>query len=127
MCIPSLLSGQSFSECSLILDKEVYPNIQKYVDNLNIKQSLTTDNSQKIADDVFDIIAKVVKDKKLMPLFPPNVYITKLKNEKLSIYYLNTAIILFDSEQSIKNVCITSILVEKRFILYVEEKGKIEV
>ena len=127
MCIPTLLSGQSFSECAPILGTEVYPNIQKYINNLNIKQSPTTDSSQEIANDVFDIITKIIKDKQMLSLSPPVVYITKLKNEKRAVYFLNTVIILFDGQQSIKNVCMTSILFEKRFILYVDEKGKIEV
>lgn len=128
MCIPNLISGQSFTKCSLILSTDVYPNIQKYIKELNINQSPNADTSKKIEDDVFDIIIKVMKDKQLIPLYPPVVYIDELKNKIRAVYFLTTVIILFDGQQSIDNVFITSILFEKRFLLYVDElKGKIGV
>jgi len=127
MCIPNLISGQSFSKYAPLLDTNMYPTIQQYINDLKIKQSLSTDTSQKIADDVFDIIAKVITEKKMIPLAPPTVYITKFKNETRAVYFLNTVIVLFDGQQSVKKVCMTSMLFEKRFLLYVEEKGKIEI
>jgi len=127
MCIPNLISGQSFSEYAPLLDTNMYPTIQQYINDLKIRQPLSTDTSQKIADDVFDIIAKVITEKKMIPLAPPTVYITKFKNETRAVYFLNTVIVLFDGQQSVKKVCMTSMLFEKRFLLYVEEKGKIEI
>lgn len=127
LCVPNLIGGQSFSTYSPLLDVEVYPNIQKYVDALNIKQPLTNDSSQKIASDVFDIMIKVLDEKQMISLSPPTAYVTKFKNEIRDVYFLNTIIVLFDDQQSIKNVCITSMLFEKRFLLFVDEKGKIEV
>jgi hypothetical protein len=127
LCIPKFLSCQSFSQCSPILDSKIYPHIQKYINDLNIKHSINNDYAKQIVNDVYNLILKDIDENNMIPTSDPSVFIMKYTNEIRDVYFLNTVIILFDGQQSRKKVCITSILFEKRFLLYIHEKGKIEV
>jgi len=124
---PVSLHSESFTNNSSLLSSDVYPNIHKYIKALNIKQSPNKDVAQKMADNVFYLIAKTLDMKDVVPLTPPIVFVTKMSSDIRDVYFLNTVIILFDSQQSIKNVCVTSMSFEKKFVLFVAEKGKIEV
>lgn len=118
--------NHSHSEYSQILSSDVYPSINNYIEELKISQPLDQQSSQVIAKDVATIIVLSLKQKKLTTLFPPAVNVLKMTNPVRDVYMLEVTLIFFDGEESIKDVLVTTMMFGKRFVLFVDEKAKIE-
>lgn len=129
MIIPTqVMGGQdtidyNFSAYSTVLSNELFPEIEDYIKTFKHTFSLTEEEAQQISTGVFEIISKYVENKKLSTPLPPLVRVFKFSNNIREAYILEITLILLDHESSIEGKISSSIMVGKRFIIYINEIG----
>lgn len=114
------------SAYSKVLNDELYPNVQKYIEHLDIKEPLTQKQSQTISQNIHKIISEYFKDGRLQSPISPTVAVFRLQNAKVAVYIAELRLTLYDEETSIRGKVVLSALYGKRFVIYVHEKIKTE-
>jgi hypothetical protein len=128
MILPTQVISQdtreyNFSTYSTILSNELFPEIERYIKTFKHKTPINEDKAQQISTRVFEIIVKYVESKKLITPLPPHVRVFKFSNNMREAYILEITLILLDHESSIEGKIRSSIMVGKRFIIYINEIG----
>lgn len=114
----------TFEHQTNIISKEMFPEIKKYIENFEYKY--TNEVSQQLAEDVFDIIQKYSKIKKIHLLLPPKIEVYKAQDINYIFYALTVQIILYDSDESNHQVS-SSILIGKQFLINIRNKNQVEI
>ena len=128
MLLPTQVISQdtreyNFSAYSTILSNELFPEIKSYIKTFRHSNPLNDEEAQKISTGVFEILVKYIKNGKLITPLPPLVRVFKFSNDVREAYMVEITLILLDNEASIEGKIRSSIMVGKRFIIYINEIG----
>jgi hypothetical protein len=116
-------SSFSFKNQTNILSEQVFPEIQKMIDD---HQDLSKSAFVDIIDDTQKILIDHSASAQLLILNPPDIAVLKFENEDNIYYVLYLSIVLYDGEVSCPPLH-TTISIKKRFLVKHIMKSKAEI
>jgi len=117
----------TFNNYSSMLNSHVFPDIQQYIKNQKFVEPLDKERSQQTVSDISIILLNSFNDHKIISIAPPAVHVIKVGNTLYEVYILQVSIMFLDEDETIKGVVLSSMLFGKSFILFIDDKSKIEV